>query len=266
LSTFTTDEEVGGYTGVNYLVDQHVITKNIDYCLSTDAGIEALHVASLGDAEFLLTVHGKPAHSGRGWTGVNAIEYGALLISELNKLGREVGARRSNVDAEPVYGIKKMRPGVYCTVAKGGLKGNIIPDTFEILVDRRSIPEEKPNQIQSEIANVVKNFQSKHPQVKVSMKKILGYAPMVTRPDHPLVKTVRHIAKNVLGQDVRPCGSQGSTDMAIVSELGIPVTVLGASRNDSNVHGIDEHVRIRDLVSVTKVLAHSYLELDRMGR
>ena len=32
IPTFTTDEEVGGYTGVNYLVDKHVITKDIDYC------------------------------------------------------------------------------------------------------------------------------------------------------------------------------------------------------------------------------------------
>ena len=31
--TFTTDEEVGGYSGVNYLIDKHVITKDIDYYL-----------------------------------------------------------------------------------------------------------------------------------------------------------------------------------------------------------------------------------------
>ncbi len=40
--TFTTDEEVGGYSGVNYLIDKHVITRDTDYCLSTDSGIEGL--------------------------------------------------------------------------------------------------------------------------------------------------------------------------------------------------------------------------------
>jgi acetylornithine deacetylase/succinyl-diaminopimelate desuccinylase-like protein len=49
--------------------------------------------------------------------------------------------------------------------------------------------------------------------------------------------------------------------MAVVSQLGVPVAVLGATRQDSNIHGIDEHVRISDLVSVTKILTHSYLEL-----
>ena len=54
---------------------------------------------------------------------------------------------------------------------------------------------------------------------------------------------------------------QVETDVAQVSSLGIPVVIIGASRSDSNIHGVDEHVRITDLVSVTKIFAHSYLEL-----
>jgi succinyl-diaminopimelate desuccinylase len=259
--TFTTDEEVGGYSGVNHLVDKHVITKDVDYCLSTDSGIEALDIASLGDAEYLITVKGTAAHSGRGWTGVNAIEHGASLIEDLKKLGVEISKRRSKINAEPGFGTKKMRPGLYVNTAKGGLKGNIIPDTFEILVDRRFIPEESEAQVRREISRVVKDLAAKHREVKVSLKMILSYDPMLTPPNHPLVRTVRKVARKVLGRDVLPCGSQGSTDMAAVSALGIPVAVLGAQRVDSNIHGIDEHVRINDLVSVTKILAHTYLEL-----
>ncbi len=248
--TFTTDEEVGGYSGVNYLVDKHVITKDVDYCLSADSGIEALHIASLGDAEYLITVH-----------GTAALEYGVSLIEDLKKLGEEIGRRRSKINSEPIWGTRKMRPGLYVNTVKGGLKGNIIPDTLEILVDRRFIPEESEAQVRKEIARVVREFAAKHREVKVSMKMILGYDPMVTSPNHPLVRTVRKVAKKVLGRDVPPCGSQGSTDMAAVSALGIPIAVLGATRQDSNIHGIDEHVRINDLVSVTKILAHTFLEL-----
>jgi succinyl-diaminopimelate desuccinylase len=259
--TFTTDEEVGGYSGVNYLVDKHVITKDADYCLSTDSGIEALHIASLGDAEYLITVKGKAAHSGRGWTGVNAIEYGATLIEELKRLGEKISRRRSKIDAEPIWGTKKMRPGLYVNTAKGGLKGNIIPDTFEILVDRRSIPEEKASQVEREVRRVINQFATKHREVKVSMKTLLGYEPMITPSNHQLVRTVRKQARKVLGKDVRPSGSQGSTDVSAITSLGVPVVVLGATREDSNIHGIDEHVRINDLVSVTKILAHTFLEL-----
>src|SRR5436853_3583822 len=260
IPTFTTDEEVGGYTGVNHLVDKHVITADIDYCISTDSGIEVLHVASLGDSEFVIIVKGEAAHSGRGWTGINAIEEAAGLIEKLKVLGGEIGKRRSRIPAEPLYGTKMMRPGLYVNMIKGGLKGNIIPDTCEILVDRRFIPEEKAGEVEKESGRVVREVAEKS-QAKISMKKLLGYDPMITPPNHKLVRIVRKQARKVLGRDTPPAGSQGSTDMAVVSKLGIPVGVLGATRQDSNIQGIDEHVRMNDLLSVTKILTHSYLEL-----
>src|SRR5207247_1973402 len=157
---------------------------------------------------------------------------------ELKKLGVQVAKRRSKINAEPIWGTKKMRPGLYVNTAKGGLKGNIIPDTFEILVDRRFIPEEKAPQVQREVEQVVRDFAAKHREVKVSMKPVLGYDPMITPPNHPLIRTVRRVARKVLGRDVPPCGSQGSTDVAAVTALGVPVAVLGTTRRDSNIHGI----------------------------
>ncbi len=106
-----------------------------------------------------------------------------------------------------MYGTKKMRPGLYVNMIKGGLKGNIIPDTCEILVDRRFIPEEKAATVEKEIGKVVREFAKESP-AKVSMKKILGYDPMLTPPNHKLVKVVRRQARKVLGRDTPPAGSQ----------------------------------------------------------
>lgn len=263
-STFTTDEEVGGYTGVNYLIDKKVITKDVDYCLSTDSNIEAVNIASLGDTELFITVKGKAAHSGRGWTGVNAIEYAASLVEKLKELGREVAKRKSKIPTEPTYGNTRMRPGLYVTMVNGGTKGNIIPDSCELLVGRRFIPEEKRDKVEREVGKVVGAF-SKENDVKTFMKPILRYDPLLTPPNHRLVKVVRKAAKKVLKHDAPPRGTQGSTDMAAVSRLGVPVAVLGTTRSDSNIHGVDEQVRITDLVSVTKIFAHSYLELLSTG-
>src|SRR6266852_3494709 len=126
-STFTTDEEVGGYSGVEYLIDQKVISKDIDYCLSPDNVIHAVDIASLGDTELLIKVRGRAEHSGRGWTGVNAIEYAASLIERLKLLGAVVSKRRSKIPTEPAFGNTRMRPGVNVNMIKGGTKGNIIP-------------------------------------------------------------------------------------------------------------------------------------------
>ena len=260
MSTYTTDEEVGGYTGVNYLADKQIITKDIDYGLSTDTGIEAIDIASLGDIEFVITVHGVSAHSGRGWTGVNAIEHASALIERFMTVGVEIGRKRSRIRTEPVYGSRWMRPGVYVTMIKGGIKGNIIPDNCELLVDRRFIPEENAETVRREIAEVVRGY-SRETGVRITNKPLPGYNPMMTPPDHPLVRVVRKAARRVLGANVPVGGSQGSTDMATLSALGIPVAILGATRAESNIHGINEHVRIDDLVSITKIMAQSYLEL-----
>src|SRR6266567_936017 len=150
-------------------------------------------------------------------------------------------------DACQIYSLKALVE----TGAK--FNGSIIP-TF-------TTDEEKAPQVQREVEQVVGDFARNHRAVKVSMKPILGYDPMVTPPNHRLVRTVRKVARRVLGRDVPPCGSQGSTDVAAVTALGVPVVVLGTTRRDSKIHGIDEHVRINDLVSVTKILAHTYLEL-----
>ncbi len=259
-STFTTDEEVGGYTGVNYLIDSHIITSKMDYGLSTDTGIEAIDIASLGDIEFVVTVQGRSAHSGRGWMGVNAIEHATALVEQFKQLGTKIGKKRSKVRAEPVYGNKWMRPGLYVTMIKGGLKGNIIPDSCEILVDRRFVPEENASTIKQEINRVATEY-ARDAGVRVSVNPLPGYNPMMTRPDHPLVRIVKQEARRVLGTTVPACGSQGSTDMATVSGLGIPVAILGTTRADSNIHGVNEHVRISDMVSVTKIFAHCYIRL-----
>jgi len=145
-------------------------------------------------------------------------------------------------------------------MVKGGTKGNIIPDSCEVLVDRRFIPEENREQVQREIGRVVREF-SRETGVKALVKPILGYDPMLTDPNHRLVRVVRKAARKVLKRDAPPRGTQGSTDMAAVSRLGVPVAVLGTTRADSNIHGVDEHVRINDLVSVTKIFTHAYLEL-----
>src|SRR5207245_9533637 len=138
------------------------------------------------------------AHSGRGWTGINAIEDAAGVIEKLKVLGQEIGKRRSRIPAEPMYGTKKMRRGLYVNMIKGGLKGNIIPDTCEILVDRRFIPEEKAAEVEREVSRVVREF-GKNSPAKVSMKKILGYEPMTTPPNHKLVRVVSKQARKVLG-------------------------------------------------------------------
>src|SRR5438445_11896817 len=90
-----------------------------------------------------------------------------------------------------------MKPGVYVTMIKGGIKGNIIPDTCELLVDRRFIPEENVETVRREIAEVVWGY-SRETGVRITNKPLPGYNPMMTPPDHPLVRVFRKADRRVL--------------------------------------------------------------------
>lgn len=261
VATFTTDEELGGYTGIRYFIDQGIINKNMDYCISTDGDIEEISIASLGDVEVVITVWGKPYHSGMGWRGVNAIEHAASLITRLVELGKKIGEKRSKIPIKPVDDIKYMRPGLYVNVIEGGLKPNIIPYKCTIIVDRRMVPEESLEGSLKEIRQVIDEYMREHPEVRIEMQHRAYYPPDALDPNHPLVEVVKEAAKEVLGEELPAVGGQGSTDVAFIGALGIPTVCLGVGREDSNAHGVDENIYIEDLKALTKILVRCYIKL-----
>lgn len=261
IATFTTDEELGGYTGIQYLIDRGIINKTMDYCISTDGWIEDIGIASLGDIEVAITVWGKAEHSGIGWLGINAIEHAAALIGRLVDLGKKVGERRSRIPIKPIGDVRFMRPGLYVNVIEGGLKANIIPQKCTISVDRRIIPEESLEESLREIREVIEGYVKEHPEVRIDMHPKAYYPPEVTNPDHPLVKIVNETVKEVIGVELPAVGVQGSSDIAFINALGVPTVGIGVGRMDSNAHGVDENIHIDDLKAVTKILARCYIKL-----
>ena len=261
VATFTTDEELGGYTGIRYFIDKGIINKDMDYCISTDGTIEEINIADLGDVEVVITVWGKPYHSGTGWRGVNAIEHAASLINRLVELGKKIGERRSKIPIKPIDDVKYMRPGLYVNVIEGGLKPNIIPYKCTIIVDRRMIPEENLEDSLEEIREVINKYVKEHPEVSIDMHHRAYYPPGALDPDHPLVKIVKEVTKEVLGEELLAVGGQGSTDVAFIGALGIPTVCIGVGREESNAHGVDENIRIEDLKALTKILIRCYVRL-----
>jgi succinyl-diaminopimelate desuccinylase len=261
IATFTTDEELGGYTGIRFFINKGIINRQIDYCISTDGDIEKVSVASLGDVEVTLTVYGKAHHSGTGWRGVNAIEHAAYIICKLGELAKRIGERRSKIPIKPIDDINYMRPGLYVNLIKGGLKPNIIPDKCIIEIDRRIIPEESLDASLKEISEVVNNYVKHNPDVKVDIKYKAYYPAEYINPNHFLVRILQEAVKGVLNIELPVVGSQGSSDTAFISALGIPTVCIGCGREDSNVHGVDENLRIEDANNLTKILVRCYVNL-----
>ena len=248
----TTDEEVGGYSGLCYLTDQGQVMGDLMLCM--DGFSDDVVIGSNGIITWDVVVHGRSSHSGSSFLGVNAVEKSIPVMETLMELKKVIQARRSNLPASSAFeavGLKNLMPILNITMINGGIKENILPDRCTLRGDRRVIPEESMEEAMSEIERTLKPL-----DVEFDLKFYPGYPPMSVNPDHVWVTEVREAVKRGMGFMPRLSGAQGSLDQAYATEkTRIPTCVYGVGRQlESNAHGLNENVRIADLEGFARFL------------
>jgi succinyl-diaminopimelate desuccinylase len=199
-----------------------------------------------------VTVHGKSAHSGSSFLGINALEKSLPVMEALMALKKEVQSRRSTLAASSALKamhIKNLMPILNITMISAGIKENIVPDKCVLRGDRRVIPEETMEGAIEEIEKKVKGYD-------LDLKFFPGYPPMRMNPDHHWIREVQRAVEHVAGHVPKLSGAQGSLDQAYATDkTGIPTCVYGVGRQmESNIHAGDESVRVDDLVNFSKFL------------
>ena len=248
----TTDEEVGGYSGLCYLADLGEVKGDMMLCM--DGFCDDVVIASNGIITWEATVHGRSAHSGSSFLGINAVERSIPVMQALMALKNEVQSRRSAVpssSALEAMGMKSLKPMLNITMINGGVKENIVPDRCTLRGDRRVIPEESMDEAMQELERALKPQEA-----QLDLKFYPGYPPMSVNPDNPWVSEVREAVQRGMGFYPRLSGAQGSLDQAYATEkTGIPTCVFGVGRQlESNIHGLNENVRVSDLMGFARFL------------
>jgi succinyl-diaminopimelate desuccinylase len=241
----TTDEEVGGYSGLCYLTDRGLVRGDLMLCM--DGFSDDVVIGSNGIIYWEVVVHGRSAHSGASFMGINAVEKSLVVMEELMRLKNVVQARSSLLLASSALeslGKKNLMPILNITMISGGIKENIVPDRCVLRGDRRVIPEESMEEAMAEIEKALKPL-----DVEYDLKLFPGYPPMSVNPDHRWVAEVREAVERSMGFLPRLSGTQGSLDQAYATEkTRIPTCVFGVGRQlESNVHSSNENVRLTDL-------------------
>lgn len=250
----TTDEEVGGYSGLCYLTDVGLVKG--DYMLCMDGFSDDVVIGSNGIITWEAVVHGKSAHSGSSFLGINAVEKSLPLMEALMDLKKAVQSRKSTMPASSALekvGLDHLMPMLNITMINGGIKENIVPDRCVLRGDRRVIPEESMEDAMAEMERTVK---SPDMGIDVDLRFFPGYPPMRINPDHKWVAKVREAVESSTGFLPRLSGAQGSLDQAYATDkTGIPTTVYGVGRQmESNIHSQDENVRLADLEGFARFL------------
>lgn len=252
---FTYDEEFGGVLGPGWLLEQGLTAP--DYAISAGFSYNVV-TAHNGCLQFEVTVHGKAAHGSMPDTGYDALQAATRI---LNAIYDAVPQLRQMTSAIP--GID--HPTMIVGRIEGGTNTNVVPGKVVLKIDRRMIPEEDPETVETDVRRLIETAVQGLPGIRVDIKRILLARPLSPLPGHEkLLEPIQRYGRQVFGETITADGSPLYTDARLYSEYGIPVVLYGAgprSLPESNAKQADENVCLDDLRKATKVVALALAEL-----
>ncbi len=257
--SFTPDEEIGGLTGVKYMLESRIV--NPDYAIVAEpSGIDNVWYGNKGSVWLLVEVFGKQAHGSTPWLGVNAFEKMVELVYKMiHELKPRIESKISRYEYEDPRGAR-------ATIniggeIRGGAKINIVPGYVAFTIDRRVIPEESAEEALNEILSFIEEAKKAIPDLNVNVK-VLGISDaVVTDPEQPIVKAFVESIREVVGR-ARRTVCIGGLDTRYFQKMGIPAVTYGPGE-PSVAHLADEYIPIDHYEVVAKVYGRAINRLLR---
>ena len=186
--------------------------------------------AHKGDLWMIIRTRGLSAHGARPELGRNAVHAMARVVDLLEtKYAEKLRRRRHTLLGRPTINVGSIR---------GGTQANIVPDSCEILVDRRTIPGETEARVEQEIHSFLRKYGL---EVTFDRGRLAPCEPMETNPKLPLVEQfLRSIGQR------KPVGVNYFCDASVLSRGGIPSIVFGPG-DIAQAHTADEWIEVDSL-------------------
>ena len=192
-------------------------------------------VAARGDSYLDYRVHGRAAHAGTPAEGRNAIAGSARIIEDLNQWHASLAAR-----AHPLAGPATVSPG---TIA-GGQGTSIVAAECRLTVDRRLLPDERPEDMLAEARSRLDALGLDRDGLEAEVTMAMAMPGFDTPQDHPFVRSVDAALQVAGGPGLPLAGWSAACDGGFVAERGVPVVVLGPGSVAEQAHRPDESVAV----------------------
>ena len=229
---FTAGEDTGGWFVSKILEEGKVTPGEARYGVVAEPTLMEIVRCHKASGGALVDVRGKAAHSSTPEVGINAISKSAIFLDELLKLQEEI-----KVDTHSLMGFTTIEP----TLMKGGLKGNIIPESCEVSMNCRMIPQHaKSETIEGWMNEVIRRCKERDDQFSANVVRARSGAPLDIPEEHEIVR----IMKDILHTET--AGAPYMTEAITYTRAGIPTIVCGPGSIDQ-AHGPDEYITVEQL-------------------
>lgn len=217
-----------------------------DLAVVLDVGCESISTGASGSARLIVKVFGKQAHSAYPYKGVNAIYEAVKVIEFIKRKAEEFEKTVLSKFPAPTH-YERLPRRMSVTMVNSGVAANIIPGECDIIVDIRTVPEERAEKVAEEVKKMLERF-AKENKLKI-MVEIKSFSNGWYTANEEVVDTVRKIAEEVVGKPLKISVELGGTDGRYL--IGrMPVIQFGTLREDTNFHGKNEFVHLADLALV----------------
>jgi acetylornithine deacetylase len=188
---------------------------------------------------------GKAAHGSHPDLGVDAIAKMGKVLVEVERLNQNLRANPTH----PLLGSGSL----HASLITGGQELSSYPERCLLSVERRTVPGETSDSVESKFTKIVQDIQHSDATFNAVIRRGIDRSPLETSEDTEIVKAIQEATVKVLNHPAQTAGVQFWTDAAVLSAAGIPSVLFGPS--GAGAHAVEEWV---DLQSV-KACAEIYL-------
>lgn len=204
----------------------------------------ALMPAHKGFVWLEASFRGRAAHGSRPDVGVDAIRHAGLYLAALDGYAAELTGR----DAHPLLGHGSFHAGTIV----GGTAESIYPDQCTLLLERRTMPGERDDEVVSEFRAVLDRLADSEPTLDASLEKTLARPGSDVPTDHNLVTGLLGAMK-AEGLRQETAGMTAWVDAAFLNESGVPAVCFGPGSIEQ-AHTEDEWIEVAQIGRCADVL------------
>ena len=218
---YEAEEIESKYNGLEKISKTQAKLLEADFAILLEPTGAVLEMGCQGSVRFKLTIKGTRAHSARWWKGDNAIHKAQGVLEIVN----------SYQPRSPVIDGLTFREGLQIVGISGGVAGNVIPDSVEILLNYRFAPDRDQ-------ATAIAHLRELFADFELEIIDVAEAAPVGLNQ-----KAIADFVKEI---DLPIAPKFGWTDVARFSKLNIPAINFGPG-DPHLAHHPDEMVPIADL-------------------
>ena len=201
-----------------------------------------IQIAHKGFAWTTVETHGVAAHGSLHRVGVDAIAKMGHLLVGLEALGGQLEKTE-----HPLVG-----PGsVHASTIEGGSELSTYPASCRLQLERRLIPGEDRETVETETKTLIESLMEADPKFKADYTITFYRAPMEISPDEEICRILREGTEKLLGRTPSYVGGTGWMDTQIIYSKGIPAVAHGP--NGYGAHAKEEWVDLQSIYETAQV-------------